>query len=104
MDKPEMKYVEVCADSGIFQFSRLIMGTDHLRHRDWVADGQLAMEKDEAYKVMDAAADGVINFYDTSQIYVGEAEQVFENWLKDRINQVSEGFPPVRMQLEKYTH
>jgi len=76
-----MEYVEICKKPGDCKnFSRLVMGTDHLRQDGWTADGQPALSETAAFEVLDEAAKWGINFFDTAPIYVGGVENMLGRW------------------------
>lgn len=77
---PAMEYVEISGKS----FSRIVMGTDHLLQGDWTKQGQPQPTDEEAFRVLDEAARLGINFFDTSPIYVGDAENRLGKWKKSR--------------------
>lgn len=82
---PQMEYVDLCdKNNDCRKFSRLVMGTDHLLHDNWTADGKPAMSEDEAFALLDEAARLGINFFDTSPIYAGNVENRLGKWLKSR--------------------
>ncbi len=81
----EMDYVTVCrAKSDCRQFSRLIMGSDHLAQDNWTNDGQKRMSEEEIFAVLDEAARLGINFIDTAPIYVNNIENIIGKWLVSR--------------------
>ncbi len=81
----QMEYVEVIdRDGNKNRFSRLIMGTDHLRQGGWVHLGQTEQTEEEVFKVLDEAIRRGINVIDTSPIYVGNIENLIGRYLESR--------------------
>lgn len=87
-----MEYVEFfCADGKIRQFSRLVMGTDHLNQAGWVDEKQPELTRDQAYAVLDEATRLGINLFDTAPIYVGGVEYTLGEWRSSRAARVTDG-------------
>lgn len=81
----DMEYVEICkTQNDCKEFSRLVMGTDHLIQADWVYPGWPEYPDAMAFSVLDHAADLGINFFDTSPIYVGGVEYRLGQWKEIR--------------------
>lgn len=81
----QMEYVEVKdRDGNVMRFSRLIMGTDHLKQGGWVHSGQTEQTDEEVFKVLDEAVRNGINVIDTSPIYVGNIENLIGRYLESR--------------------
>ncbi|MBN8538035.1 MAG: aldo/keto reductase [Deltaproteobacteria bacterium] len=81
----QMEYVEVIdRDGKVLLFSRLIMGTDHLKQGGWVHLGQTEQTDEEVFKVLDEAVRNGINVIDTSPIYVGNIENLIGRYLESR--------------------
>ncbi len=81
-----MEYVKVCDQDHCKQFSRLVMGTDHLIQDNWQRNGEKAINEAELHEILDEAVRLGINFFDTSPIYVGGVEYRLGKWLKARQN------------------
>ncbi|MCB0367533.1 MAG: aldo/keto reductase [Bdellovibrionaceae bacterium] len=83
-----MEYVKICrAENDCKNFSRLVMGTDHLIQGGWVHPGWPEYSDAKAFEVLDHAADLGINFFDTSPIYVGGVEYRLGKWREQRRKQ-----------------
>lgn len=84
-NKNTMEYVKFCNPTGECRnFSRLVMGTDHLSQSAWVNDNQLEPKKEDVFAVLDEAARFGINLFDTSPIYVGGVENTLGEWRETR--------------------
>ena len=80
-----MEYVEVCnRENSCKKFSRLIMGTDHLKQSGWTYDGEPEKNDEEVYKILDESARLGINLFDTAPIYVGSVENRLGRWRASR--------------------
>lgn len=87
-----MEYVEIVGNDGkCRQFSRLVMGTDHLIQAGWVDEKQSEPTKEQAYAVLDEAARMGINLFDTAPIYVGSVENILGEWRASRAARVADG-------------
>lgn len=84
-----MDYISVVGNDGVTrQFSKLIMGTDHLAQSDWVTDGQPAPSKEAIFEILDEAVRNGMNVIDTSPIYAGGIEHIVGEWLQSRKDQI----------------
>jgi hypothetical protein len=93
-----MDYVNVCDRQNVCRnFSRLIMGTDHLVQANWNQPGQNEMTEQQVFAVLDEAVKLGINFFDTAPIYVGGIENKLGKWLQSRRGDIAQdGFYPNR--------
>ncbi len=82
---PEMEYVKICRTSNDCKnFSRLVMGTDHLMQDKWTGDRQTPQTAENTFAVLDEATRLGINFFDTAPIYVGGIENLLGQWRESR--------------------
>lgn len=87
-----MEYVSVCdAQKKCKQFSKFIMGTDHLIQANWSHKGQKAKDQESVFEVLDHALKNGINVFDTSPIYVGRVEKTLGQWLQSRKGLLKKG-------------
>jgi aryl-alcohol dehydrogenase-like predicted oxidoreductase len=81
----DMQYVQICDQKKVCKnFSRLIMGTDHLAQSNWTKEGQPEPTEEQVFEILDEAVKLGINFFDTSPIYAGNVENKVGKWLKSR--------------------
>ena len=76
----QMEYVQFCLQGECRNFSRLVMGTDHLMQGGWVDPSQPEPTQNQVYAVLDEAARLGINLFDTAPIYVGGVENLLGQW------------------------
>jgi len=80
---PAMEYVTVSNEKNeSVQFSRLIMGTDHLAQADWYDPDPRTISDEQIHRVLDEAARLGINLFDTAPIYVGDIEPRLGRWME----------------------
>lgn len=83
--RAQMEYVKLCdPPTECKQFSRLVMGTDHLIQAKWSSADEAPLSAEAVNQLLDEALKLGINVFDTSPIYVGGVENQLGKWLKTR--------------------